>query len=305
MLTLVALATTALQAQWLDFRVPGTPRLKDGTPNLSAPAPRALDGHPDLSGVWMHEYTTHAEMKRLFGESADIEDKVSGAGMERDTISKYGIDILADFFPNHAALLKPETAAMMQRRGRGPQFGDAPAGGGAQGGPGGPPRGDAPSGGGPVLCSGATGIPQAGLLTEPFKIIQSPQLTAILYESDDTHRQIYTDGRSLPLEYTFPAYMGYSVGHWEKDTLVVETAGFNDKTRMDIVGHPRSDQMQITERYYRRDFGHLEIESTYDDPKYYAKPFTVKIRYNLLADLDIFENFCTENEKDREHLGKR
>jgi hypothetical protein len=86
---------------------------------------------------------------------------------------------------------------------------------------------------------------------------------------------------------------------------VVETAGFNYKTRFDIMGHPHSEDLRITERYRRRDFGHLDIETTFEDPRIYTKPFTVKIGYNLLADSDIFENFCSENEKDRNHLEKK
>ena len=279
LLILLALLATGANAQWLNFHVPGTPRLKDGSPNLMAPAPRVANGKPDLSGVWMHEYTTHAEMQRLFGDAADAEDKVSVPGMERDTISKYGLDIMADFRPNDAAMMRPAAKEAIER-GRANRN---PAN----------------------VCNGAAGIPLAGLLSEPFRITQSPKMTVILYESDDTHRQIYTDGRGLPKEISFPAYLGYSVGKWEKDTLVVETAGFNEKTMLDAGRHPHSEDLHITERYRRPDFGHMEVETTFDDPKMYTKPFTVKINYTLLADQDIFESFCTENEKDREHLEKK
>jgi hypothetical protein len=106
----------------------------------------------------------------------------------------------------------------------------------------------------------------------------------------------------LPRQYEFPAYFGYSVGHWDRDVLVVETAGFNDKTALDVMGHPHSEALHVTERYHRRDFGHLDVEMTFDDPKMYSKPFTIKVPHTLMADADIFENFCNENEKDREHL---
>ena len=98
-----------------------------------------------------------------------------------------------------------------------------------------------------------------------------------------------------------PAFLGYSVGHWEGDVFVVETRGFNDKTRLDGVGHPHSEALHITERLQRRDFGHLDVEMTFDDPKAYTRPFTVKIPHTLLPDGDIFEMFC-ENERDREHI---
>ena len=154
------------------------------------------------------------------------------------------------------------------------------------------------------VCMGAVGIPLAGLLSEPIKIVQAPKLTILLYEVDNLHRQIFTDGRNLPSEYNLPAYLGYSVGHWERDTLVVETAGFNDKTRLDTMGHPHSEALRITERFRRRDFGHLDVEMTFDDPQTYTKPFTIKIPHELLPDTDIFEMYCNENEKDRVHLGK-
>jgi hypothetical protein len=85
---------------------------------------------------------------------------------------------------------------------------------------------------------------------------------------------------------------------------VVETAGFNDKTPLDGMGHPHSEALRVLERFRRLDFGHLDYEITFDDPKMYTKPFTVKIPHELLADSDVFENFC-ENEKDQAHLGRK
>ena len=82
----------------------------------------------------------------------------------------------------------------------------------------------------------------------------------------------------------------------------METAGFNDKTPLDAMGHPHSAALRTLERFRRRDFGHLDYEITFDDPKAYTKPFTVKIPHELLADSDVFENYC-ENEKDLTHLG--
>jgi hypothetical protein len=124
-----------------------------------------------------------------------------------------------------------------------------------------------------------------------------------LYEVGNLHRQVFTDGRTLPKEFDFPAFLGYSVGHWESDAFVVETAGFNDKTVLDGAGHLHSEELRVTERFHRRDFGHMDWEMTFDDAKMYTKPFTIKVPYDLLADADIFEMFC-ENEKDRAHLQK-
>jgi hypothetical protein len=126
----------------------------------------------------------------------------------------------------------------------------------------------------------------------------------VLYEIDNMHRQIFADGRALPKEVNLPAYLGYSVGHWERDTFVVETSGFSDKTVLDIMGHFHSDALRVTERFRRRDFGHMEIEMTFDDPRTYTRPFTIKVPFELLADQDIFEMNCNENEKDRPHLVK-
>ena len=128
---------------------------------------------------------------------------------------------------------------------------------------------------------------QSGLRAN--KILQSPGLIAILYESDGTHRQIYTDGRAFPKEFAQPAWLGYSIGHWERDTLIVETAGFNDKSWLDLMGHPHSEALRITERYHRRDFGHLVVEMTFDDPRMYTKPVSIKFTQQLLGDSDIFE----------------
>jgi hypothetical protein len=124
----------------------------------------------------------------------------------------------------------------------------------------------------------------------------------ILLEADSAFRQIYTDGRKLPPD-PQPSWLGYSVGKWEGDTLVVETVGFNDKTWLDAIGHPHSEDMRLIERYRRRDFGHLDVDITVDDPKMYTRPFTIKVTHLLQADSDILEYFCAENEKDRPHMG--
>jgi hypothetical protein len=265
--------------QWLNFREQGIPRTADGRPDLAAPAPKDASGKPDLSGVWMHETTTVAEMRRLFGSSIDEAAKVDVPGMEIGTQHKYSRNILLDFKPGEAPV-RPETLDRMRRS---------------------PPR--------PLLADACTpgfsfGFPLAGLLSEPMKIVQAPKLTMIIYEAGNFHRQIYTDGRKLPEEINLPAFYGYSAAHWDGDTLVVETAGFNDKTPLDLMGHPHSDSLRTLERFRRRDFGHLDYEITFDDPKTYTKPFTVKIPHDLLADSDVFENYC-ENEKDLAHLGAK
>ena len=123
----------------------------------------------------------------------------------------------------------------------------------------------------------------------------------MLYEQDTSFRQIFIDGRKLPADLQ-PAWLGYSVGKWDGDTLVVDTAGFNDRSWLDAFGHPHSESMRVTERFHRRDFGHMEVQITVDDPTMYTKPFTIKINQRLLPDTDLIESFCLENEKDRAHI---
>jgi GNAT superfamily N-acetyltransferase len=134
----------------------------------------------------------------------------------------------------------------------------------------------------------------------PWKVVQTPGLTIILFENFTQYRQIFTDGRDYPTERA-PTWFGYSLGKWDGDTFVVDAVGFNDKAWLDDGGHPRSEAMHVTERWRRRDFGHLDIEFTFDDPKAYTKPWTVTIPFVLLPDTDIIENVC-ENEKDVEHI---
>ena len=132
------------------------------------------------------------------------------------------------------------------------------------------------------------------------KIIHTPAVIVILYE-DLSYRQIFMDGRQLPRDPN-PSWMGYSVGRWDGDTLVVETAGFNDRTWLDMSGHPHSESLRMTERYRRRDFGRMDFEVTLDDPKVYAKPWTLGASGRLAPDTDLLEYVCLENEKDRVHL---
>ena len=144
-------------------------------------------------------------------------------------------------------------------------------------------------------------VPDAMLVPGyPWKIVQTPGLFVILFENFTDFRQIYTDGRDFPGERA-PTWFGYSIGRWEKDTFVVNTVGFNDKSWLDDGGHPRSEEMKVTERFRRRDFGHLEIEFTFDDPKAYTRPWSVTVPFDLLPDTEIIENIC-ENEKDVEHI---
>jgi len=267
-------AVTCASAQWLNYPTPGTPRAKDGKPKLSAPTPRASNGKPDLSGVWQVA-PDPAEMQRKIG---DVGTFVVPGDDPRE-FSPYFFNILADFKPAEAPI-RPEAAAVfgLHAKAFGKEF--------------------------PYTRCLPMGMPETELIGVPFKIIQTPGVTAVLYEIDNTFRQIYTDGRPLPAD-PQPSWAGYSTGRWEGDTLVVDTAGFNDRGWLDAFGHPHSEALKIQERFRRRDFGHMEMQITIEDAKTFTKPFTIKVNHLLVPDSDILETVCAENERDRAHFADK
>ena len=131
------------------------------------------------------------------------------------------------------------------------------------------------------------------------KIVQTPGLILMLTE-DLEYRQIFMDGRELPKDPN-PAWMGYSVGHWDGDTLVVESTGYNERTWIEN-GYPHTESLRLTERIRRPEFGHLVIDATWSDPKIYPNPWTTKVEGLLTPDTELLEYICAENEKDRPHL---
>jgi len=133
-----------------------------------------------------------------------------------------------------------------------------------------------------------------------FKFLQTPAVTAQLSEGG-TYRQILTDGRGLPVDPN-PTWMGYSIGRWDGDVFVVTTAGFNDRTWLDIGGHPHTEALRVTERYRRKTFGEMEIEMTFEDPTAYTKPWTIRLSGALAPDTELLETVCNENEKSVQHF---
>jgi hypothetical protein len=208
-------------------------------------------------------------MKRLFGDlSAD-----SALGDTSAAFSKYLVNILLDFKPEETPL-RPEFAELLHQRAKQES---------------------------PLLHCLPIGIPADDLLPGPLKIIQTPELILIRNEYENSFRQIYTDGRKPPAD-PEPLWLGYSVGRWDRDSLQVDTVGFNDQSWLDGMGHPHSDALHVTERFHRRDFGHLDVQVTIDDPKVYTKPFSVQFTELLIPDSDVLEYFCAENERDRSHI---
>ena len=146
-----------------------------------------------------------------------------------------------------------------------------------------------------------SGIPEKNNIPDGLKLVQTPELVVLLHESRTIYRQIFTDGRPLPKD-PQPTWMGYSVGKWDKDTLVVETIKQNGKTWLDMRGLPGTESLRVIERYSRPTIGHIDIDVTIDDPKAYTKPWTVRLTWRLLPDTDLIESICEENSKDLPHM---
>jgi hypothetical protein len=132
------------------------------------------------------------------------------------------------------------------------------------------------------------------------RIVQTPSLIVMAYD-DGMHREIFMDGRSLEPDPN-PTWMGYSVGRWEGDVLVVESNGYTDRSWLDFGGHPHTENLRITERYARRDVGHIEVQVSMIDPKVYAKPITFTMPMTLQADTEMLEGFCENHHKSRERM---
>jgi len=244
--TLAVLLSASAAAQWFGYKTPGIPRLPDGRPNLSAPAPRTADGKPDLSGIWQ------AGRAGQYGYDYDVTQNLKPGDVQpwaRELRFKRDQDFRKD---SPLAHCMPVSVPFLNFRGL-------------------------------------------------SRIVQTPQLIVMLYESPNSpHRTIFMDGRELPKDPN-PTWLGYSVGRWEGDTLVVSTIGFNELGWLDVDGNPQTESLKLTERFHRKDFGHLELDTTFEDPKVFTKPFTLHMDKVLAADTEILEDVC-ENEKSGVHL---
>jgi len=246
-IAILMLVCTPLHGQWVKMPTAGIPRGPDGKPNLSAPAPKSADGHPDLSGIW----------------------ESGGA--------KYIQNLAADLKSGEVPF-QPWAKALVDQRADGSHSGEDPF----------------------ANCL-PQGVPRVSASPPPWKVIQKPEVIIILYESANTWRQVFMDGRELGNDFP-PTFLGYSTGKWDGDTLVVDTRGFNGKTWLDQAGKPTSEALHVTERFRRKDFGHMDIQITIDDPKVYTKPWTVTEQVRLVPNTDVIENAC-ENNRDLQHLG--
>ena len=232
--------------------------------------PRTADGKPNLTAPAPHTGDGKPDLSGVWQPVADGTDKAGG--VEGIVAPRYLIDITRDLKPEEVPF-QPWAAALYKQRND--NF-----------------RRDNPL----IRCLPA-GVPRLIAYTHPYKIVQTPELIVILYEAATMFRQIFLDGRQLPKD-PQPSWMGYSVGRWEGDVLVVETIGFNDKTWLDGSGHPHSEEMRLSERFTRRDFGHLDIAVVIDDPKTYTKPLTYVQPQVFMADTELIEFVCAENAKE-------
>jgi hypothetical protein len=125
----------------------------------------------------------------------------------------------------------------------------------------------------------------------------------LLYEGNmHSFRQIFMDGRKHPVDPT-PTWFGHSIGHWEKDTLVVDTIGFNDRGWLDG-SRPQTERLHVVERFRRLDFGHMQLEITIDDPGAYTKPWKVRRLLQLAVGEEIMEYICNENNKTEHYVAR-
>ncbi len=145
------------------------------------------------------------------------------------------------------------------------------------------------------------GVPKINATPVPYKFIQASGEIVILYEAFNLWRQVFMDGRELVKELN-PTWLGYSTGRWDGDTLVIDTRGFNGKTWLDQAGLPTTDALHITERFRRKDFGHMEMTVTIDDPKAYTKPWNITEDPVLQPGMELLEFICGENERDVAHI---
>jgi hypothetical protein len=277
LLTSLVAASPALRAQWTKHSNPSVPRLASGEPNLDAPVPRTADGKPDLSGLWTRAPGDGRGRGR--GENAAPPPPLPPGTIPAATFGDLGTN-MPDGLPlmPWAAELKKQRMALNSK--------------------------DNPD----ANCL-PMGITQFHQQPQPREIIQAPGKILMIYEANYGLRQIYTDGRTLPKQGDpQPQWYGYSVGHWEGDTLVVETNNLRGAESsaydgwLDVRGSPYSEQANFTERLRRPTFGRLQIDVTVDDPKSYTRPFTVRINQQILVDTELIEFICNENQQFRRRI---
>ena len=265
--TAVALicASGVTAGQWLHLPTADSPRTADGRPNLAAAPPRLADGRPDFSGIWQSARKIPCTPE--FGRFVECGLEIGG--------SPLALNIGADmpgglpYQPWAAALVKQRTDDNSK---------DDPH---ARCLPDNPPR--------------PYGLPHM------TKAVHTPRLLVLLNEVNAMYRQIFIDGRPLPVDPN-PSWNGYSSAAWDGDTLVVRTIGFRDGLWLDMAGSPMTDAARMTERIRRPNFGTLEVQITVDDPKAYTRRWTVEMPQKITLDTELIDEMCLENEKSSQRM---
>lgn len=225
----------------------------------SGPAPRTADGKPDFSGVWERPYTPDMSITSRDGKT-QVADQSLPDEPSKDPNA-----------PKKKAL--PFTA-------RGKTEWEAY---------------DAANGDYTGACM-PFGLIRSVNSPDPLQIMQNQKYFGELWEQNTWFHIVRLNG-THPKSLT-PSWFGDSIGKWDGDTLVIDTIGFNDRTRLDTIGHPHSDKMHVTEKYTRPDLGHIDYEITIDDPAIFTKPWKNTRVFTLRPDWEIMEYSCEENNKD-------
>jgi hypothetical protein len=267
--------STLLAAQWPSYPTPDVPRDAKGAPILTGAPPRTADGKIDFSGIWMRGGGGGGRGGRGGAPAVTFSTPPDGV-----PVSSFG-EVAGRGF----ALPMLPWAVELKKKRMADNMKDNPD----------------------VWCL-PIGLMQYHNHPQPRQIVQTKNLMLITYESNYGLRYIYLDGRPAPNNDPQPWWFGYSRGWWEgNDTLVVETTHFNSEERAswhDVNGTPWSDQLKMTERFRRPTYGSLQVDVTIDDPKVFAKPFTVRVYRNLLVDSEMIEFICNENEQSTDHIPK-
>jgi len=258
------LLCTVASGQWIYYPTEGVPKGKDGKPNLSAPAPRGADGKPDFSGMWMTGEGQPCP-KDLTSDTGDC--------LEKSPLSRYAGD-LNKAVPGGLPFQPWSREILKQRK---------------------------ESGLDPHVRCLPSNFPRMYTLPHITKFVQTRKLLLLINEFNASYRQIFLDGRPLPVD-PQPSWNGYSTARWDGDTLVVETNGFRDDLWMDMVGTPLTNAATVTERLRRPDFGTFEIEATVKDPKAYTRPWTLKMVDKFVLDTELIDEVCLENENSARHM---
>jgi hypothetical protein len=265
LLTLALLLCVGASGQWIKLPTEGVPRDKSGKPILTAPAPRAVDGKPDLSGMW----TTSDALpcpKMLTDDTGECLEK-SPIGQATADLNK----IVPGGIPFQPWAL--DERKRRQANGLDPH----------------------------VKCL-PSNFPRMYTLPHITKFVQTRKLLLLINEFNASYRQIFMDGRALPVD-PQPSWNAYSTAKWDGDVLVVRSNGFRDDLWMDMAGTPLTGTGSVVERLRRPNFGTLEIEATVTDPKAYTRPWGFKLVDKIVLDTELIDEVCLEGENSARHMG--